>query len=182
MRRALLAIGFLSASAVAAPASSQPEAEAGLSRQVTPAPAELPLLSLRIIAKMSAARATIREDLQAARAQRDVVKALCLSDKLTQIDVAIRGATERRASLDLALGRNDVEQATHELTIMGFLQNRADALRAEASQCIGIPDIIDEDKVRIRWYLDFELPEDDPAEQPISGIVAEPPSCSSCFR
>jgi hypothetical protein len=135
-----------------------------------------------MIAQMSAARATIRQDLQAARAQRDVVKSLCLSDKLTQIDVAIRSAQERRASLDLALGRNDVEQATHELTIMGFLRNRADALRAEASQCIGIPDVIDEDKVRIKWFVEFDLPEDDPAEQPIGGIVAEPPSCSSCFR
>jgi hypothetical protein len=42
------------------------------------------------IAKITVASTTVRHMLEQARAQRDVVKTLCLNDKLNQIDVASR--------------------------------------------------------------------------------------------
>ena len=54
------------------------------------------------IARMEQASGNVRRQLEAARAARDVVKTLCLNDKLSQIDVATRSAKDRRQSLQLA--------------------------------------------------------------------------------
>jgi hypothetical protein len=72
-----------------------------------------------------------------ARQQKDVVKMLCLNDKLSQIDVAGRSAGDRNRSLASAAGRHDVELANHEYTIVGVLRQRVEQLMTEANQCIG---------------------------------------------
>ena len=70
-------------------------------------------------------------------AERDVVKATCLNDKLTQVNVALRTAVERHTTLTNAAARGDVELGAHEFTIIGVLRSRVDQLAAEANQCIG---------------------------------------------
>ena len=86
---------------------------------------------------MEQASGNVRRQLEAARAARDVVKTLCLNDKLSQIDVATRSAKDRRQSLQLAIGRNDSELGNHEFTILTVLRQRTEQLTAEANQCIG---------------------------------------------
>ena len=65
------------------------------------------------IARMEQASGNVRRQLEAARQARDVVKTLCLNDKLNQIDVATRSARDRRTSLDQAAQRQDGARLRH---------------------------------------------------------------------
>ncbi len=90
-----------------------------------------------IIAKMEGGVAGLRKMLDEARQKRDVVKTLCLNDKLSQHDVAIRSARDRKTALQAAVARNDAELSNHEFTILTVLKGRTEQLRGEANQCIG---------------------------------------------
>lgn len=90
-----------------------------------------------ILKRIDAAARGVRRQLETARAARDVVKTLCLNDKLSQVDVANRSARDRQTALQSAVQRNDVELANHEFTIMTVLRQRIEQLVAEANQCIG---------------------------------------------
>jgi hypothetical protein len=114
-----------------------PDATAGLTRQVNLTPAEELTQSEAFIVRMDSARTGVRRQLETARAQRDVVKTLCLNDKLNQIDVAVRSARERREALQAAVQRSDADLANHEFNILSVLRQRSDQLTAEANQCIG---------------------------------------------
>ena len=116
---------------------SSPTPPQALTRQVNLTPAEELAQSEQLLSRMDSSRSGVRRQLETARAQRDVVKTLCLNDKLNQLDVAIRSARERRQSLEAAASRADADLATHEFTILSVLRQRADQLTAEANQCIG---------------------------------------------
>jgi hypothetical protein len=90
-----------------------------------------------ILTRMNQAAATVRRQLDTARQTRDVVKSLCLSDKLSQIDVAARSARDRQTALQAAAQRGDAELSNHEFTMMTVLRQRGEQLTAEANQCIG---------------------------------------------
>jgi hypothetical protein len=90
-----------------------------------------------IIGRFEAGSSSISKQLGAARQARDVVKTLCLNDKLSQMDVALRSARERKDSLAVAVQRKDAELSNHEFVVLTVLKQRADQLTAEANQCIG---------------------------------------------
>ncbi len=135
------------------------------------------------IGRMEQSATTVRKQLEQARASRDVVKTLCLNDKLSQIDVAIRSAKDRRQSLQLAAGRKDAEMANHEFTILTVLRQRTEQLSAEANQCIGEEAVLIGDS-KITATIDPTLPDDpDSVITPFDpGLVSLPPSCVSCSR
>jgi hypothetical protein len=177
-----LLIGYGIAEAQTAP-PPQPssDASAGLSRQVNLSPKEQLAQSDSFISRMEGGRATVRRQLESARSQRDVVKTLCLNDKLNQIDVAIRSSHERRQALELAVGRNDADLANHEFTILSVLRQRSDQLTAEANQCIGQEaGFVGESAVTAT--VDTNLPQEDPSQYPSSDVIVEPPSCTSCVK
>jgi hypothetical protein len=89
------------------------------------------------ISKLTIQRNTINGMLQKARQDRDVLKVLCLNDKLSQIDVTIRSAKQRKVSLDSAYQRGQSELANHEATIIEVYKGRGERLSAEANQCVG---------------------------------------------
>jgi len=174
----LVGHGVASAQAQTAPPPS--DASGGVSRQVNLSPAEQLQQSDGFLARMEGSRATVRRQLEQARAQRDVVKTLCLNDKLNQIDVAIRSARERRQALELAANRKDADLSNHEFTILTVLRQRVDQLTAEANQCIGQEaGFVGESAVTTT--VDPNLPQEDPSEYPDSDVIVEPPACSSCF-
>ncbi len=135
------------------------------------------------IGRMEQAATTVRKQLEQARAARDVVKTLCLNDKLSQIDVAIRSAKDRRQSLQLAAGRNDAEMSNHEFTILTVLRQRTEQLTAEANQCIGEEAVLVGES-KITTTIDPTLPDDpDTVTNPNDpGVISIPPSCVSCSR
>lgn len=134
-----------------------------------------------ILVRMEATSANIRRELEAARAARDVVKSLCLSDKLSQMDVAIRSARDRRAALEQASLRQDAELATHELTILDVLRQRVEQLNREASQCIGV-DAYYIGESRVTVSIDPSIPYQDTSALPDAQIVSAPPICASCVK
>jgi len=177
-----LLIGHGVASAQNQPAPQQPtDASAGLSRQVNLTPAEQLTQADASLVRMESSRTTVRRQLEQARAQRDVVKTLCLNDKLNQIDVGIRSARERRQALESAANRKDADLANHEFTILTVLRQRVDQLTAEANQCIGQEaGFVGESAVTST--IDPNLPQEDPSEYPNTDIIVEVPACSSCFK
>ncbi|MGD0679725.1 MAG: hypothetical protein ABSC94_30435 [Polyangiaceae bacterium] len=123
--------------AVAQPASSQGSGQVGFERRVQLSPQEELAGAGAILTRMDQAAATVRRQLDSARQGRDVVKSLCLSDKLSQVDVAIRSAKDRQSALQAAVDRGDTELANHEFTIISVVKQRVDQLSSEANQCIG---------------------------------------------
>lgn len=189
----MLALGFVAYAAAPAGAQLQP-ASAGAGGATEPAadgnvafqrktqlsPAEQLSEAGRHIARMEGTGKAVSQQLADARRQRDVVKILCLGDKLSQIGVAIRSAKERRGSLEAAVKRNDSELANHEFTILTVLRQRAEQIAAEANQCIGQESAF-VGATKVTTTVDPTIPQDEtpyPAGDP--GIVALPPPCVSC--
>jgi hypothetical protein len=148
-RRVGRRLGWLGVSAMAtvavcatAPAVAQdtgpaPKAQVGFERRAQLSPQEELAEADSILTRMDQAAAAVRRQLDRARQGRDVIKSLCLSDKLSQVDVAARSARDRQSALQAAVQRNDMELANHEFTILSVLRHRAEQLGAEANQCIG---------------------------------------------
>lgn len=176
----LVGHGIAAAQAQQAPHVAD-QGTAGLTRQVNLSPAEEVQQSEAFLSRMDASRGLVRRQLETARAQRDVVKTLCLNDKLNQLDVAIRSARERKASLEAAASRNDVDLANHEFTILSVLRQRSDQLTAEANQCIGQEAGFVGDSA-VSATIDPNIPEEPPWQSPNSNVIVEPPTCSSCVK
>src|SRR3954462_12721566 len=168
----LIGHGIAAAQAQGTPPAT--DATAGVTRQVNLSPAEEVKQSEAFLARMDGSRGVVRRQLETARSQRDVVKTLCLNDKLNQLDVAIRSARERRQSLESAAQRNDADLANHEFTILTVLRQRSDQLAAEANQCIGQEaGFVGESAVTST--VDPNLPTEDPSEYPNNNVIVEPP-------
>jgi hypothetical protein len=134
-----------------------------------------------ILGRMDQAAGAVRRQLEAARAARDVVKTLCLNDKLSQVDVATRSARDRQTALQAAVQRNDTELANHEFTIMTVLRQRAEQLSAEANQCIG-EEVAFVGQTQVTTEVNPNLPiEDNTAYPPTDPtLISAPPQCESC--
>jgi Spy/CpxP family protein refolding chaperone len=185
----LLAVGMLAY--VASPAGAQPvegaaappppaEGEVGFQRKTQLTPQEQLGEAERHITRMEQAAKGIRKMLEEARRRRDVVKTLCLNDKLSQADVAVRSARDRRQQLQSAVNRNDAELASHEFTILTVLRQRSEQIVAEANQCIGEEAAFIGD-TRVHTTVDPEIPPDDtPYPETDPTLVVGPPQCTSC--
>ena len=177
----LVGQGVASAQAEGDAAPVEAPADPGLAKQVNLSPAEQLTQAEAHLSRMESIRNAVRRDLEEARQQRDVVKTLCLNDKLNQIDVALRSAGERKRSLELAAQRNDSDLSNHEFTILSVLYQRTQQLDAEAKQCIGKEvGFVGESSVTVE--VDPNLPYEDPTAFPTPPIIAEPPNCASCYR
>jgi DNA-binding FrmR family transcriptional regulator len=156
------------------------EGQVGFQRKTTLTPQEQLLESGKHLSRMEGAAGGIRKMLEEARRQRDVVKTLCLNDKLSQIDVAIRSARDRREQLKSAVARNDAELSNHEFTILTVLRQRSEQLVAEANQCIGEESAFVGD-TRTTVQVDPRIPPDETPYPPTDPtLIIGPPQCTSC--
>ena len=152
----------------------------GLQQKVGLSPAEQASEAQEALARMDSSRSTVRRMLEEARAQRDVVKTLCLDDKLNQLDVALRNARDRKSAIDGALQRNDADLASHEFTVLGVLRQRSEQLVAEANLCIGKEaEILGE--AAVIPSVDPSIA-DEPAYYPPGIIIIEPPPTGSVIK
>ena len=152
------------------PGAGQATGQVGFQRKTQLTPQEQLAESGKHLARMEQASASVRKMLAEARRQRDVVKTLCLNDKLSQIDVAIRSSRDRRGQLQAAVNRNDAELSNHEFTILTVLRQRVEQLVAEANQCIGEEAAFVGD-TRTRVTVDPDIP---PDETPYPGYNMDP--------
>jgi hypothetical protein len=156
------------------------DAQVGFQRKTQLTPAEQLTESAAHIARMEQAATGVRHMLEEARKNRDVVKTLCLNDKLSQIDVATRSARDRRQELQSAVNRNDAELSNHQFTILTVLRQRVEQLVAEANQCIGEESAFVGD-TRTKVTIDPTIPPDDTPYPPTDPtLVIGPPQCTSC--
>lgn len=158
--------------ATGGPATGEGQAtgQVGFQRKTQLTPQEQLAEAGKHLTRMEQASGSVRKMLEEARRQRDVVKTLCLNDKLSQIDVAIRSARDRRTQLQAAVNRNDAELSNHEFTILTVLRQRVEQLIAEANQCIG-EEAAFVGETRTRVTIDPDIP---PDETPYPGYELDP--------
>jgi hypothetical protein len=153
----------------------------GMQRQANLSPKEQLAQADIAMARMAVTATNVRHLLEQARASRDVVKTLCLNDKLNQVDVAARSAHDRRVSLEQAAQRSDADLANHEFTILTVLRQRVEQLSAEANQCIGEEAVLF-GETKVVTTVDPNLPHEDPSSYPDNPIISIPPPCASCIK
>jgi hypothetical protein len=120
---------------------------------------------------------TVRKKLEDARRGVDIIKATCLDDKRTEIDVNVRTAEARLGTLQRAADR---ERRLHEHTVLGVLDRRLQTLAAEAAQCLGQA-MYDTGQLRLVAEADPALVpfEETPSQPPViepAGVVPPPPA------
>ncbi len=152
------------------------ELEAG--QDVNLSPAEQSARAEQYLGEMERIGSTIRKQLQEARQARDVVKVLCLDDKLNQVDVALRSFKDRQASLKTAVERSDTDRARHEFSVLGVLRERGQSLAAEANQCVGEEAAFIGD-TEVELTIDPGIVDTDPSEYPDDPLISPPPVVSS---
>jgi hypothetical protein len=170
---AFAVVGVLGAAvAQEAPPPEQPSQEpAALT------PPQMVVQAKGFLPQMDRTATAVRRQLALAREQKDVVKSLCLNDKLNQIDLAIRTATDRIAGLEAAAAANDLERSKHQYTVILVLKDRVTTLVSEANQCIGEETgFIGESNVTVEVT---DVPDTDPSEIPDHPITSDPPITST---
>jgi hypothetical protein len=170
-------VGLLGVAAAQTPTPPAPTPEVGTQKDVNLTPIQMYTVSNGYLVKMDQGAASVRAQLTQAREGRDVVKVLCLNDKLNQIDVGVRSARDRHVTLKAAADQNDLDRARHEFTIVIVLHDRVMVLVGEANQCIGEETgFVGESKVIVT--IDPSIPDTDPTFPPNDPFVVEPPVLS----
>jgi len=164
-------VGSLGGANAQEPAPTDPAAPAAEAEPTTPA--EMLQAAKAVLPTMDRSAQIVRRQLTLAREQKDVVKALCLNDKLNQIDLANRTTTDRVAGLENAVAANDLERSRHQYTVVMVLRDRVNTLVSEANQCIGEETgFVGESAVTVEVE---GVPDTDPSEYPTNPIVTPPP-------
>jgi hypothetical protein len=130
------------------------------------------------VPEMDQLRATVSQQLGEARKKKDVVKALCLDDKVKQMKLATDTAKDRVVDLSSAVSQNDADRSKHEFTVIQVLRERVQTLVAEAQQCIG-EETGFVGNADVSLTIDPAVPDADPSDFPDDALVSDPPLLSS---
>ncbi|HRI67479.1 MAG TPA: hypothetical protein PK156_24715 [Polyangium sp.] len=170
---ALVIVQHVSSAQIVAPAPSAPTAQGSSGTDQVFAAAE-------ILDRMDSARSTVRRMLEEARKQRDVIKTLCLDDKLNQIDVALRNARDHKGFYDDAVKKNDLDLATREMTVLNVLRQRSEQIVSEANTCVS-KEAETVGPAALIADIDPNIA-DEPAYYPPGIIIIEPPPTGSVIK
>jgi hypothetical protein len=171
-------VGVAAAQPQSGAATEQPPVELGARREVTLTVPEMVAQAKAFLPAMERGAGIVRRQLADARQRRDVVRVLCLNDKLNQIDLAIRTANDRSEALNAAANANDMDRTKHEFTVVQVLRDRVNTLVSEANQCIGEETGFIGDS-RLTVDIDPSIPDTDPSDFPEDPFVSVPPVLSS---
>jgi len=161
-----------------APAAAAPANEVRGGQDVTLPPDQMLDKVRGYIPEMDKARAIVAEQLAEAKKKKDVVKALCLDDKLKQMKLATDTAKDRVVDLTSAISQSDPDRSKHEFTVIQVLRERVQMLVTEAQQCIGEETgFVGDSDVTVD--IDPAVPDTDPSDFPEDTLVSEPPVLSS---
>lgn len=131
-----------------------------------------------MVPEMEALRTSVTAQLTEAKKNKDVVKALCLDDKVKQMKLATDTAKDRVVDLTSAVTQNDPDRSKHEFTVIQVLRERVQTLVAEAQQCIGEETgFVGNSDVVVD--IDPAIPDADPSDFPEDPLESEPPVLSS---
>jgi len=141
-------------------------------------PAERLERGKEIVAAIERASQSIQRELGSARDDRDVVRVLCLNDKLNQVDVALRSGQDRLAALAASVEGTDPARSQHELTVLEVLNERVRVVVNESSQCIG-EEAGFAGEADVSVSIDPNLPAAETGSAPDALSVPPPPNISS---
>ena len=131
-----------------------------------------------MIPEMEQLRGGVAQQLAEAKRKKDVVKSLCLDDKVKQMKLATDTAKDRVVDLTSAVSQNDPDRSKHEFTVIQVLRERVQTLVAEAQQCIGEETgFVGNTDVTVE--IDPAIPNADPSDFPDDPLVSEPPLLAS---
>ncbi len=166
-------------------AQAQPEAaepslgdQFAVAEQTELSPPQMLEASEKTLERMEQGAENIRRQLREARDERDVIKTLCLDDKLSQMDVAKRTVIDRVEGLRAAAQAGNEERARHEYAVVSAIRERAEDLIAEANQCIG-EETGFMGESRVTLTVDPNIPDTDTATIPTDPIISQAPVLSS---
>jgi hypothetical protein len=181
---AAIPVFALAQQATTAPAAAPVAAPAGSGAPLSPK--DQLTAADATLARMKNSATAIRRQLEQARREKDVVKVLCLDDKLSQSDVAVRSAEERRGALESAATKNDMEASSHETTVLAVLAQRSSQVSAEANQCIGEEAAFTNSEQAVtKIDPNISRTENGGMPGPVMGdlgVTMDPPQCTSCAR
>jgi len=133
-------------------------------------PEEFTSQGQEILARGNTLAATVRQMLEDARKEADIIKITCLDNKLTQIDVNNRTAESRLDAMKKAV---DNDRRTHEFTVLTVIGQKLQVLDQEAHQCVG-QSMYDTGSTKVVTEIDTsKVPIDENASMP---PVITPPS------
>ena len=120
--------------------------------------------------------------LDQARKDKDILKITCLNDKLTQINVNLRGIEERSASLKIAVSSNETAAANQHFAILKVYLSRVYGLKAEAENCMGEVDVVlGETETTVNISDDITMEDPTILVPPDDVGVSQPPHASGFF-
>jgi hypothetical protein len=102
-------------------------------------PAEQMTQAAGHVARIEQASRRVRKmsDEAVRRGQQDMMKAMCLSDKVNQLQALASSAAARQKQHQSAVQVGDQDLANHHFAALGTLRRRAEQLDTEANQCVG---------------------------------------------
>jgi hypothetical protein len=123
----------------------------------------------------------VQSMLDRARKEKDTLKITCLDDKLTQINVNLRGIEEREAALKVSVQGGDRATANQQFTILKIYFSRIRGLMAEAESCVGDVDVV-LGEAETTVTVDDNITLEDPSSSPVEQVgVEQPPHASGYF-
>jgi len=174
----LTGVGIAVAEEGGQPASAVSAHEVKGGEDVTLSPPQMLERVRGMVPEMEKQRAIVAGQLAEAKNRRDVVKALCLDDKVKQMKLATDTAKDRVIDITSAVSQNDPDRSKHEFTVIQVLHERVQTLVTEAQQCIG-EETGFVGNTNVTVDIDPALPDTDPSEYPDDALVSEPPVLSS---
>jgi len=100
--------------------------------------------------------------LQTAKREKDIIRATCLDDKLSQCDANLQNMKRRQGALTEAIAHGDTGRSNHEFTVISVLSQKFKMLAQAANQCVG-QDLFYTGDTHVKEEVDLFAPDGDPA-------------------
>ena len=114
------------------------------------------------VANANASCTAQSQALQSAKREKDIIRATCLDDKLSQCNANLQNIKRREAALKEAIAEGDTGRSNHEFTVIGVLSQKFKMLAQAANQCVG-QDMFDTGDTQVKEEVDLFVPDEDPA-------------------
>jgi len=114
------------------------------------------------VANASASCSAQSQALQSAKREKDIIRATCLDDKLSQCNANLQNIKRRETALNEAISDGDTGRGNHEFTVIGVLSQKFKMLAQAANQCVG-QDLFDTGDTEVREEVDLFAPDENPA-------------------
>jgi len=114
------------------------------------------------VANATASCGAQSQALQSAKRDKDIIRATCLDDKLSQCNANLQNIKRRQTALNEAIAEGDTGSSNHEFTVIGVLSQKFKMLAQAANQCVG-QDLFDTGDTQVKEEVDLFAPDENPA-------------------